>query len=186
MSTKSETAITCDPATFLSRKDRALFDRARARAEAIVAEHGSTDPEMQITYATLLTMHRVVSELIAFPPDGIKEWHHRAGDGAILARFSDWCEREDAYSAAVLVDPDTDLGNQTDEIAGDILRLPAGGAEGLAVKMYLVIHDDCALSCPEGAPAGAGSLVRDLVRFAPVIEPRCRAFLDAVAPEASI
>jgi hypothetical protein len=111
-----------------------------------------------------------------------------AGDAAILAKFAEWCAREDAYGAAILVDdgPHTaDLGDWADEIATEILRLPASGAEGLAVKTYLQIHRDCALSCPEGESVGANMLVRDLVRFAPVLEPRCRAYLDAADAEAS-
>jgi hypothetical protein len=184
MKTETETAITREWISFLSKKDRALFGRAYARAEAIVAEHGATEIEIKKNYVILLAMHRIVVELIAAPPGVIDGWGRREpGDDAILAKFADWCTTEDAYSAAVLTD--TDLGDQADEITTEILRLPATGAVGLAVKMYLVLYDDCALSCPEGAPAGAGTLVRDLIRFAPILEPRCRAFLDALDAEIS-
>jgi hypothetical protein len=110
------------------------------------------------------------------------------GDAAILAKFADWCTTEDAYSAALLVDPDdTHLGNQADEIATEILQLPATGSVGLAVKTYLTLfRDGGSLPDPETTSIGADALIRDLIRFAPILEPRCRAYLaplDAAKPE---
>jgi hypothetical protein len=197
MSTKSETAITREPTTFLSKKDRALFDRARARADAIAAERGNLDDQpAPIAIHTMgLFLLRVGYRLMEKTPAEVEEFRKQAvaermadptGDAAILAKFADWCTAEDAYSAALLVDPDdTHLGEQPDEVATEVMQIPAAGAVGLAVKTYLMLFRDGSLPDPETTSIGADALVHDLIRFAPILEPRCRAFLHALDAETS-
>jgi hypothetical protein len=113
------------------------------------------------------------------------------GDSEILSLFARWhflersvpIDRDGECDVAALV--------AADEARDEIEAVPASGAVGLAIKVFLELSRGNHRKGSNGDPTALGSdsdcdpqLVRDLVRFAPVLEPLCRDFLaesDAAA-----
>jgi hypothetical protein len=124
-------------------------------------------------------------------------------DGEILARFAEFCDLLKAGEVAcqrarrrgddddLLADDEWGLAYALAEVIADI---PAASVLGFAVKVYIMLfvadagHDDANGALGSNLMAcwpGEIGIVRDLVRFAPQLAPRCAARLDAAACECS-
>lgn len=114
--------------------------------------------------------------------------HH--GDDGILAMFREWCGLRRRFSSAYDGD-DNPVLDEADAIEAKLFAIPATGAAGLAVKVYLLIFrdDDCLREADDAGlsyklenwwPEKAAAL-RDVIKFIPEIDGLAAPYLASAA-----
>ncbi len=110
-----------------------------------------------------------------------------AGDEEILALFKEWRSAAMAWKKAPDGEDERRCYRELREIQTALQTTPSVGVVGLAIKTYLILAveegSDCAGTLTNPARTsdeveGCAATIRDLIRFAPVLEPLCADCLE--------
>ena len=114
------------------------------------------------------------------------------GDEEILALFRGWRSAATAWKKAPNGEDERRCHAELGKIQTAIVTTPAGGVVGMAIKAYLIFHiqgenSDCAGKLHpclmRDEPEHYAGTIRDLIRFAPALEPLCTDCLEELDAE---
>ena len=162
-------------------------------ADAITLLHWNKDfDERDVPINVLAGLRRIAGEDLTAAGAALT-----GPDEEILVKFRASvaaCDASDAAAPVATDDAFDHMLNHADEIAAEIIAMPAAGAAGLAVKLYLMEWKAgardvsglryCALDgfvaeeAKQLMPPIVREIIRDAVRFVPELAPLCAAVLD--------